>query len=193
MYTHVHIHAKGYPRGGRELLGALTARFSPADTHAWFSGRGVALKTEADGRVFPVSDRSSTITRALEEAAREAGVRVLTGCRVTALARQQQKQRVMVQQGGAATPLMQHGEGEEKEEEEEGGGERDMGYTVTLQQSSSSSSSFSAEGDSTGTDSNDSSADSTGSNSSSSSGTDGSKVLRSIDCDRVILATGSAR
>src|SRR3954468_23663943 len=51
---------KRYPRGGRELLGAFH-RFQPRDTIAWFGERGVELKTEEDGRMFPVTDDSATI------------------------------------------------------------------------------------------------------------------------------------
>jgi len=39
-----------YPRGGKELRGAFN-RFQPRDTMQWFQERGVALKTEADGRL----------------------------------------------------------------------------------------------------------------------------------------------
>ncbi len=67
---------KRYPRGGRELLGAFS-RWQPRDTVAWFEARGVALKTEADGRMFPVTDNSQTIVDCLENAAAKAGVRVL--------------------------------------------------------------------------------------------------------------------
>jgi predicted Rossmann fold flavoprotein len=42
----------------------------------WFESRGVKLKTEADGRMFPVTDDSNTIADCLRESAREAGVRV---------------------------------------------------------------------------------------------------------------------
>ena len=66
-----------YPRGGRELRGPLT-RFGPADTVAWFAARGVELKTEADGRMFPVTDDSGTIVNCLQSAAAKAGVRVFT-------------------------------------------------------------------------------------------------------------------
>ena len=66
-----------YPRGGRQLKEAFR-QFGVADTIAWFAQRGVVLKTEADGRMFPTTDSSETIARALEEAARHAGVRVLT-------------------------------------------------------------------------------------------------------------------
>jgi len=49
-----------YPRGARELRGAFS-RFQPKDTLAWFEQRGVTLKREADGRIFPRSDDSATI------------------------------------------------------------------------------------------------------------------------------------
>lgn len=65
-----------YPRGGRELLGPFHM-FGPLETMAWFRDRGVRLKTEADGRMFPVTDRSETIASCLEKAARQAGVEVL--------------------------------------------------------------------------------------------------------------------
>jgi predicted Rossmann fold flavoprotein len=67
---------KRYPRGGRELLGAFS-RWQPRDTVAWFEQRGVPLKTEADGRMFPVTDDSQTIMDCLQGAAQKAGVRVL--------------------------------------------------------------------------------------------------------------------
>ena len=67
-----------YPRGGRELLGPFH-HFQPRDTMAWFQQRGVDLKVEADGRVFPVSDQSQTIIDALLNAAQKAGVRLHTG------------------------------------------------------------------------------------------------------------------
>ena len=44
-----------YPRGGKALRGAFS-RFQPTDTVAWFQQRGVKLKTEADGRIFPTSE-----------------------------------------------------------------------------------------------------------------------------------------
>ena len=64
-----------YPRGSKQLKAAFQ-QFGVAETIAWFSQRGVALKTEADGRMFPTTDSSETIARALEEAARQAGVRI---------------------------------------------------------------------------------------------------------------------
>ncbi len=69
--------SKGYPRGEKMLLGPYTTIFGPNETYQWFSSR-VALKTEADGRVFPVSDRSESIVHAMQDAARYAGVEVRT-------------------------------------------------------------------------------------------------------------------
>ena len=68
-----------YPRGGRALLGAFH-QFQPRDTVAWFAARGVTLKTEADGRMFPITDSSATIADCLLEAARRAGVEQRPNC-----------------------------------------------------------------------------------------------------------------
>lgn len=69
---------KGYPRGAKELLGPFT-RFGPRETVEWFERRGVRLKVESDGRMFPVSDQSATIVECLTQAAREAGVNLRLG------------------------------------------------------------------------------------------------------------------
>jgi predicted Rossmann fold flavoprotein len=71
-----------YPRGGKELLGPFH-KFACGDTMGWFGDRGVELKIEEDGRVFPVSDDSQTIINCLTEAARRKGVAVITMQRVT--------------------------------------------------------------------------------------------------------------
>src|SRR5580698_4624925 len=65
--------ATRYPRGERALLGPFQ-KFSARDTVAWFETRGVKLKIEADGRMFPVTDSSQTIMDCLMNAARDAGV-----------------------------------------------------------------------------------------------------------------------
>jgi predicted Rossmann fold flavoprotein len=74
-----------YPRGGRELRGPFH-RWQPRDTVAWFERRGVALKVEPDGRMFPVTDSSATIVQCLTSAARSAGVQVTTSRGLQALA-----------------------------------------------------------------------------------------------------------
>ena len=52
------LHA--YPRGMR-LLKKTLHQFSPMDTIQWFEERGVTLKEESDGRMFPVSNNSQSI------------------------------------------------------------------------------------------------------------------------------------
>ena len=42
-------------------MGPLSAKFGPWETFEWFSSRGIDLKTERDGRVFPVTDRYRTV------------------------------------------------------------------------------------------------------------------------------------
>ena len=74
-----------YPRGGRALLGPLT-RFGPRETVAWFASRGVPLKSEADGRMFPITDDSQTVIDCLLTAARAAGVELRTRAAVTDVA-----------------------------------------------------------------------------------------------------------
>jgi len=51
---------KFYPRGEKELRGPFH-QFQPGDTIAWFAERGVELKIEEDGRMFPVTNSSQTI------------------------------------------------------------------------------------------------------------------------------------
>ena len=74
-----------YPRGSKQLKAAFQ-QFGVAETIAWFAKRGVPLKTEADGRMFPTTDSSETIARALEEAARQAGVHIILNTSVEEIA-----------------------------------------------------------------------------------------------------------
>ncbi len=64
-----------YPRGERQLKSAF-ARFSTKDTIEWFNGRGIKLKTESDGRMFPVTDSSETIADCLLKEAKKSGVTI---------------------------------------------------------------------------------------------------------------------
>lgn len=68
---------KFYPRGGKALLGPFH-RFCTAETIAFFTSRGIQLKAEEDGRVFPVTDESQTIIDCLTFAANKAGVSIQT-------------------------------------------------------------------------------------------------------------------
>ena len=67
--------SKFYPRGERELLGPFN-QFAPGDTMAWYDDHGVELKIEEDGRVFPVSNSSSSIVNCLLGRADALGVNV---------------------------------------------------------------------------------------------------------------------
>lgn len=66
-----------YPRGHKQLRPVMS-RFGPLDTIRWFEDRGVRLKTEDDGRIFPTTDDSETIVGCLLETAERVGVEVLT-------------------------------------------------------------------------------------------------------------------
>jgi len=76
-----------FPRGQRALL-APSHVFQASDTVAWFETRGVKLKTESDGRMFPVTDSSQTIIDCLMRAATAAGVKLLANCGAARVATQ---------------------------------------------------------------------------------------------------------
>jgi predicted flavoprotein YhiN len=78
--------AARYPRGGHALLGPFQ-KFSARDTVAWFESRGVKLKTESDGRMFPTTDSSQTIVNCLFDAAEKSGVTMRLNCAVESAAK----------------------------------------------------------------------------------------------------------
>ena len=69
--------SRAFPRGERALLGPLH-RWGVQETVDWFESRGVKLKTEADGRMFPVTDESQSIIDCLIHAAQTAGIEMRT-------------------------------------------------------------------------------------------------------------------
>lgn len=69
---------KKYPRGSNFVKKSFHEFFTE-DTVAWFGERGVKLKTEKDGRMFPVTDSSETVIECLYNEARKYGVRIDTG------------------------------------------------------------------------------------------------------------------
>ena len=52
--------SKNYPRGQKKLISPFKI-FNPSHTVLWFEKRGVEIKKEFDGRMFPVTDDSQTI------------------------------------------------------------------------------------------------------------------------------------
>lgn len=75
---------RNYPRGNKELRQAFS-RFQPKDTIEFFKNRGIELKTEKDGRMFPTTNSSQTIIDCFENACTELGITIFLGDRVTAI------------------------------------------------------------------------------------------------------------
>ncbi len=75
---------KKYPRGNSFLKKAFH-HFFTTDTIQWFNERGVQLKAEADGRMFPVTDSSETIVNCLMKEVNKYGVQILLNREVAAL------------------------------------------------------------------------------------------------------------
>ena len=75
---------KKYPRGASFLKKAFH-HFFTTDTIAWFNERGVQLKTEADGRMFPESNSSQTIIDCLLHEANKYKVEILMNATVKSI------------------------------------------------------------------------------------------------------------
>jgi predicted Rossmann fold flavoprotein len=75
---------KFYPRGEKELRGPFH-QFCSGDTIEWFEKRGVELKIEDDGRMFPASDSSQTIIDCFLGLTQKLKIEVLTGQSVQSL------------------------------------------------------------------------------------------------------------
>ena len=74
-----------YPRGGKALRGPFS-RFASGDAVAWFDDHGLELVEEADGRLFPRSNRSTSVIHTLRQAASSAGVELHTSTALQAAA-----------------------------------------------------------------------------------------------------------
>lgn len=94
------ILSSNYPRGGKMLRWSFE-RFNAEDTVNWFERRGVKLKAEEDGRMFPTTDSSETIINCLKADARKYGVNVLTKTNV--------KRIIPKKQGGFNLELLKNG------------------------------------------------------------------------------------
>src|SRR5574343_1303695 len=66
---------KNYPRGAKELR-QVFSRFAVQDTIHWFEKRGVKLKAEQDGRMFPVTDSSETIIECFLNEAKRLNIKI---------------------------------------------------------------------------------------------------------------------
>ncbi|MBR1710569.1 MAG: NAD(P)/FAD-dependent oxidoreductase [Clostridia bacterium] len=71
-------------RNPRFLMSAL-AKFDSTNTVQLFHELGMPTKVERGGRVFPVSDKASDVTKALKKAMEDAGVQIALNTKVTSV------------------------------------------------------------------------------------------------------------
>lgn len=84
---------QNYPRGEKELLGPFH-QFMTGDTIAWFEKRGIELKIEDDGRMFPVTNSSQTIIDCFLNEAKKYNIEVLRGNTVKLIEKQDEQWHV---------------------------------------------------------------------------------------------------
>lgn len=89
---------KKYPRGGN-FVKKTFHEFFTEDTIAWFKERGVFLKTEGDGRMFPITDSSETVINCLLHEANKYRVHVLINHGVRKIEKQQNDWRIIFENG----------------------------------------------------------------------------------------------
>jgi len=89
--------------GNRNAIAKVLRTFDVARTIEFFAELGVRLKREETGKLFPVSDRARDVVDALLRAARDAGVEIVTGRRVTAI-EEVPAQRIILAAGGQSVP-----------------------------------------------------------------------------------------
>jgi predicted Rossmann fold flavoprotein len=87
-----------YPRGKKELLGPFH-RFMTGDTISWFEQRGVELKIEDDGRMFPVSNTSQTIIDCFLTEAEKYKVEVFYSCAVNGIYKENDRYTIATNKG----------------------------------------------------------------------------------------------
>jgi len=87
-----------YPRG-KNFVKKTFHQFFTVDTIEWFASRGVQLKTEADGRMFPVSNHSQTIIDCLLKEVNSLGVDILMNRNVIKLGKQHELWKLFFSNG----------------------------------------------------------------------------------------------
>lgn len=88
-----------YPRGQKPLK-SLFRKYQATDVVAWFEGRGVRLKTEDDGRMFPVTNSSETIIDCFLRVADQHNIRIETNVPVKEICKQANDFEVLIEKGG---------------------------------------------------------------------------------------------
>src|SRR5690606_39173437 len=94
--------SKNYPRGEKELLGPFHS-FMTGDTIDWFEKRGVNLKIEDDGRMFPVTDSSQTIIDCFLSETKRLGIEVLLNHSVQEIVKENAFWKIETTQGTCQT------------------------------------------------------------------------------------------
>ena len=89
---------KNYPRGEKELLGPFH-QFMTSDTIDWFEKRGIELKIEEDGRMFPISNSSQTIIDSFLDETKRLGIKVLINHSVKDISNQNGAWSILTNQG----------------------------------------------------------------------------------------------
>ncbi|MTG96958.1 MULTISPECIES: NAD(P)/FAD-dependent oxidoreductase [Myroides] len=88
-----------YPRGEKELLGPFH-QFCSGDTISWFAERGVNLKIEEDGRMFPDTDSSETIINCFLGEAKRLKIDIITGVSVQSFFKKEDTWKLDTSKGG---------------------------------------------------------------------------------------------
>lgn len=91
-----------YPRGESALISPFH-RFGAADTVKWFESRGVELKVESDGRMFPITDSSQTVIDCLLRAARRNSIELHSNCGVERVIRSESRFEIGLATGESVT------------------------------------------------------------------------------------------
>ncbi|GAA4729993.1 NAD(P)/FAD-dependent oxidoreductase [Flavisolibacter ginsenosidimutans] len=94
--------SKRYPRG-QNFVKKTFHQFFTTDTIKWFEERGVELKAEQDGRMFPVTDSSQTIVDCLMNEANNYGVEIRMNAEVRELKMENGEWRILTASGQQTT------------------------------------------------------------------------------------------
>jgi len=89
---------QNYPRGAKELLGPFHT-FMTGDTMEWFEKRGVPLKIEEDGRIFPESNSSQSIIDCFLNETERLGVVILKSHSVKKIQKEEENWKITTEKG----------------------------------------------------------------------------------------------
>jgi len=97
--------SKAYPRGGKKLK-KLFPRFNVTDTIHWFESRGVSLKAEEDGRMFPVSNSSESIIQCLQSELEKKKIKLKNKTHISGITKVNEKIQISFQDKDAVSMLV---------------------------------------------------------------------------------------